>query len=412
MKRAIIFIITVVFLLGTLSACDGKLSLEQVKETLLSRYPNDIFPLTLEEGDEPRLQVTLDINSPRSAKIKDTLERYGSRVVIKYDSAEMGTSWMPSAIKQTNRSNALRYGLEGVCELTRLGDVSAARTRALPPDEALIEETINRFLENHPAIQKSDKQVVEEGDLLKVSYRIYDEKEVYYDIPQETVKCGAEGFDETVVKSVPGRKVGDKYTVKMTKTYQQWGVPEDALCDVEILFIYNLADTVLNDAYVKDNTKYASVQEWKDALRAEQEKAKKEEAWDAAMGKLIADSVFAFSEDKFAERTAKIVFDSQQQAKRLGLSEKEFFAIKCGRKVSIEEYISNIYESAKKEIYEILLVYAIAEQEKITVGSSEISDALTARGLKKSEASETEIKLMQYSLLREKVADYMVISGG
>ncbi len=264
----------------------------------------------------------------------------------------------------------LQNGLMEGSRLTELGDVESVRTRLPEPDPAEIEAYMQRRVELFPRIIRSEKQTVETGDLLKISWRVYDETQEY---PQfgngkaETVRCGKSNFDEQIELSVEGRTVGETYTISYTSDL----VAGPLFCDITPLYIYTVEPAELNDTFVKENTEYQTVEEWRSALLEEERRAGQPEAWDAVLKKLLPECRFKMNE------------------KRLKQSETP--------------------ERTEALVKEYLLVKALADRYEIKVTAADLTVYYTRHGIRPETQTVTDSAVSEWRTLRELVMDKMTL---
>ncbi|MBQ4426110.1 MAG: hypothetical protein II882_10335 [Lachnospiraceae bacterium] len=272
----------------------------------------------------------------------------------------------------------LKNGIIDGCRLTAHGDFEAART-ALPEasEDRIsedIEETIRNKVAYNPIIIPLEKQVMEKGDLGKIAYKVYDEFEVYSNMSAEypeTVCCGETvPFNPHIGDILEGLKVGETITF----TYDTAPDRHDnrkMTCDVTLLYIYRTEPAELSDDFVRANTGYGSVEEWRAALRRQLLRNGQPEGWERILNKLLPACEFSIDEEKlsaFAEKRKQ--------------SEAWF------RKL-IEEY---------------LLVEAIAEEYGLSVTEAD-RNAYFEQNYYMSRDSQSAVT--EERVLRQKVMDYM-----
>lgn len=257
--------------------------------------------------------------------------------------------------------------------LKKLGDAEAAVTEAERPSGQAIEEYMQRQVSLFPEITKLDKEIVEDGDLLRLSYGIYSETLWYTSVdkaPELPVRCGAEtAFGlEDIQTSVKGRKVGETYTIPYTGGMFDAGEP--LFCDITILYIYTTEAAQLNDAFVQAHTAYRTVEEWRSALYREEWIANRGPAWEKAFNQLMAESSFALDEKKIEKNAA----DPEQ---------------------------------AKMRVREYLLIKALADHFGLTVSAEDLNDYCARQHVRIELLSLAEQEACEWCALREKVMNRM-----
>ena len=207
-------------------------------------------------------------------------------------------------------THLLEKDLLTASRLTELGDVEAARMPAqeLPPEMlADIEYYMQYKAETTYKITKLEKDTVEDGDLVWITYRAYtktqflDPKEI--EIP---CRCGGELSPplEAIEASVTaGRRVGESYTIEYTDA--PYATDETVYCDITICYIYLAEPCELNDEFVRKYTEYSSVEEWREAQIKEHMKWMVPDAWDQVLKKLLPQCRFELDEERISAEADK-----------------------------------------------------------------------------------------------------------
>ena len=379
-------------------------------DELRSRYPDTVCAVTVNPSRKGDIYVIdLDLDSPEAASAAAEIRRsFGETAVLVWSSSLGHTTGTPEDEKRMHREYIFGYQLDGMGEILKLGDIEAARTAYAPPAEDAVAEEISRYMEGHPGIEKIDKTIVEPGDLMKISYKIYSDSTVYDEVREVPVRCGTVNFDEAIEGSVEGRKAGETYTIPYapeTRFYVEAGTDPSAVCEIRILYLYKPGDGGLTDDYVRENTDYDSAEAWKEALRTQERQRNRQTAWETARTKLMSGSEFRTDPEKLAERAAAFASDMKIRAEQLGLSEKEYLRVLTGQ--DSEDFIRWAYERCEKEIHEILLVRAIAGRADLSITEDEMKARCREDGTEFASLTETERNKLEYLLLYDKVVGYM-----
>ena len=264
----------------------------------------------------------------------------------------------------------LQNGLMEGSRLTELGDAESVRTILPEPDPAGIEAYMQRRVELLPRIIRLEKQTVEPGDLLKISWRVYDETQEYPlfgNGKAETVRCGKSNFDEQIELSVEGRTVGETYTISYTSDL----VAGPLFCDITPLYIYTVEPAELNDTFVKENTEYQTIGEWRSVLLEEERRAGQPEAWDAVLKKLLPECRFKMNEKRLKQ--------------------------------------SDTPEKTEALVKEYLLVKALADRYEIEVTGADLTAYYLRHGIRPETQTVTDSAVSEWRALRELVMDKMTL---
>lgn len=267
-------------------------------------------------------------------------------------------------------------GLLESCRLTQLGDVEAARTPAqeLPPEMLQdIEEYMQNKAESEFTVTRLDKQVVEEGDLVRISYRPYTKTQfLEMNSIELPCRCGGEtapGLEVIQSSVTPGRRVGESYTIDYAGA--PYDTDEPVFCDITILYIYRAEPHELDDAFVQEFTEYSSVEEWRDALiREKMSWGSVPDAWHQVLEKLLPACQFELDEDRIREKMTDP-------------------------------------EMAKAAIREYLLVQAIAEHYGIAVTDADVQAYISEHQIYLYGLPGTALTACKWRALREKVIEKM-----
>nr|MBQ6241249.1 hypothetical protein [Lachnospiraceae bacterium] len=271
---------------------------------------------------------------------------------------------------------------EGLLEnsrLTELGDVEAARMPAqeLPPEMMQdIEEYMQYKAETEFTVTKLDKQVVEEGDLVKISYRPYtDSLFLETQSIELPCKCGGEtapGLEAIQSSVTPGRRVGESYTIDYADA--PYAADEPVYCDITILYIYRAEAHELDDAFVQEFTEYSSVEEWRAALvREKMNLMSLPDAWDQVLKKLLAECTFEMDEETIRNESGSTAEKNKMRA----------------------------------AIHEYLLVQAIADHYGITVTDADVQAYVSEHQISLYSLPGTAYTACEWRALREKVMEKM-----
>ena len=388
---------------------DETVGVSGMMDTIRKRYPETVASVReVSSNDGFRYYIELDFDSEDAASAyRDIHELIGEQAVITWFRSGNITNWTPEDTERIQLSTVFAYGLHEIGKLEKLGDIEKARVHVETPDEEAVAEEMQRFLMNHPPIEVSDKQLVEENDLLKISYCIQDGQTIYEKDEQATVRCGQTLFDAVIEDSVRGRSVGETYTVNYPLENKYAVEPgKTAECEIRILYIYTLKEPVLDDEYTREYTPYESVDEWKDALLKSERDRLFQEAWNACAERLIASSEFSIQEEKLIDRATEFAFEVRFRSGLLGMSEEEYVRILSGE--DTDDYIRWAYGKCENEIKETLIVEAIAEKAGLHVSDQELAEECAKSGIAVSALSDAEKAQLSYGLLLEKAAAYMI----
>lgn len=242
--------------------------------------------------------------------------------------------------------------------------------------DEMVEERIAEILENASKETMGSKSKIQEGDLITVSYlgtidgKTFDGGKVYsYDW---TVGSGEmfPAFEEGVL----GMKRGETKKILCTFPDDYHG---EALAGKEVVFTVTV-QTIrrtpkLDDVWVKENSKSATVDEYKAAVRSELEASREADIENAlksvAWEKIVTNSTMIEYPEKDIE-TAKSLYNAQMMAyaESYQMSLEEFVA---SQGMTMDAYKEQCQLYAERKVKQNLIVQGIIDEEKIQLDDEE-----------------------------------------
>lgn len=137
---------------------------------------------------------------------------------------------------------------------------------------------------------------------------------------------------------------------------------------ITINAIMRCCEKELNQAFVEEYTAYDSVAEYKQAIRDQIVKEKKEksnnEQKDNIIDQLLQNSVFSIDENEVIDAAVTVVKNEKQVAKMNNLSYDEYIEQIYG--ISKDEYYDKLYKEIEQQIKVALLIGALANELNVT----------------------------------------------
>ncbi|MCR4717572.1 MAG: hypothetical protein K5656_10360 [Lachnospiraceae bacterium] len=208
------------------------------------------------------------------------------------------------------------------------------------------------------------------------------------------IQLGCDEFDKTIEKSMIGKKPGEVYTVEATITEDlgESHLGEKALFTITINTVQIEHLPELTDAFVKENTDYETVEEYKNSIKQDLIDTKKSE-YESDLGEKMLDTItekstFKDKPDELVKICTDAMYsDAEYQGEMFGMTQEE---------VINEFFEEGEFEEAIDDEVELrLIVYALAEQE---------TRFYTDKALEKYE--EKMAKEYEYESVEEYVSDY------
>jgi len=284
------------------------------------------------------------------------------------------------------------------CYISELGDYRKYNSKIVEIKQEEIDHVIKSELDGRPTINVLEDSVVEDGDLVMISYEIVDQGETVVKAEKETVKVGKVNFDTLIEQSVKNRKVGELYSIQYSNT--KMGL-HDAVCYIKPLYIYTLIPAELNDRFVQTHFDYKTVDEWKNAIRKDLEEEKITLAWDGFIDYIVESSDFELDEGILYDRAAELALQTEGRAIAENMTMDEYTMRTMG--FSEAQFYHQCYSICKKNIQEYLLVGAIASSSSLNVSNQEFQEYCLENDLDKGNLPEEEKIYVYYYVLKNEI---------
>ncbi len=307
-------------------------------------------------------------------------------------------------------------------KLGKYKDVEVTITKQTVTDKQ-VEDTMKQQLANIPAYEEvKGKTVVAKGDTVNIDYVGLKDGKAFQGGTDKgahlTIGSGQfiEGFESGLI----GHKVGEKVTLNITfpKNYSSTELAGQAVVfNVTINKIEKQITPSLSDDFIKNNTEYKSVADFKEAIRkqleADNDNAKQSEMETNLINKIVADSKFS-SIPKDLQQYYKdyLNYQAEQSAKQYGMDLKSYISQMGMDTKAFDKYVDDYSATqAKQEI----ALKAIAETENMKVSDQEVKDKV-AELMKSYGKKEKEIyemmskKEIKNSLLLQKAYGFIMDS--
>ena len=404
--KASLFALILVLMVGSIvlySSRQNHKNVLLIKEEIQRLYDSSI--ISAETVKNNKVLVVLSLQNPQSLNIKKEIEdKYPGKIIFQLKNLEVKSPIVtPEDEEASRRDPMFRYHLYEGCQLLQMGDIENYRKEVSVNTENKIEERISIRLKQFPTVIAIEKEIVEENDLVKISYRVFDGEKEYLNVGNQTVRCGKVNFDSQIEGSVKGKRVGEPYTINYYNN--QWS-SSTLQCEIIPLFCYYVEDAVANDEFARKNTQYQSMQEWRIALKDAILEEKKEELWEQIVTELIQSSTFTLNQDVLTQKAADLYLLTKLMANEFDMETDDL--VEEMYHGSTEDFILYCYERSKMEIQEYLLVTAIATYASLSVSRQELEDDCGLNGITITQLEDNEIEDLSYLILRAKVKDYMI----
>lgn len=240
-----------------------------------------------------------------------------------------------------------------------------------------IDNLLNELKGEYSDIIDMPDRPFENGDMAVVTYegRVDGQliRELYAVCLQVILGRGV--LPDDFEKEIIGRKKGDTFTISMDYPKDFTELPEVAgktvVFDVSLVDGFIFYTPEIDDAFIKENTEYSTVDEYKTETKATLQKEQDDIAYKAAIKelkkKVIENATFAGPVDNEIKKqyVRSINELNNQYQEEYGIDAATYYQIFYG--ISPEEYTASVMEDAEIEVKYSYILQTIANEKGITV---------------------------------------------
>ncbi len=311
------------------------------------------------------------------------------------------------------------WGVED-CSITKLGDFSGVGYSAedVIVGREEVEEAVQAELESYEKlIAVTDRNIVEKGDFVTISYKVFCAGKLVNTVNSETLKVGAGKFDGKLEEALAGAKKGKTFTVEIT-------VPRDSenkeyagkkeIFKITVNEIQFMHTEKLTDSFVKENYNLDTVEAFygyeENLIRKEKESETLLNVQNLISEKARGCCSFQLDEDEVLNHALKVYQEYMAMASGYGGSMEEFLADFTGE--TPEDFYEGCYKEAESDIKWALVVGAVAEKNGIQVTNKELMENAKDSAIDIASLSEEALAAYKYQILEQKVLSYMMTNLG
>lgn len=260
-----------------------------------------------------------------------------------------------------------------------LGEYQGIKTEYSPVviSDSDIDKQLDSLRSEHTDIINMPTRPFEKGDMAIVTYEgKVDGKliqELYGVCFQDILGRGM--LPDTFEDEIIGRKIGDTFTISMDYPEDFTDIPEVAgktvVFDVSLVDGFIFYTPEIDDAFIKENTEYSTVDEYKTETKAALQKEQDDIAYEAAVKelkkKIIENSAFTGPIDtEIKKQYVRSINElNNQYQEEYGIDAATYYQIFYG--ISPEEYTASVMEDAEIEVKYSYILQTIANEKGITV---------------------------------------------
>lgn len=288
-----------------------------------------------------------------------------------------------------------------------------------------IDSQMDSFLSDLTETEDVTDRAVKDGDTVNIDYVGMKDGEAFEGGTAEGYELiiGSDSFIDGFEDGLIGHEIGEKVSLDLTfpDDYTSEDLAGEAVTfDVTINSISVSNVPVLSDQLVADNTEYDTIDAYKESIRKDLEESNAESAKQQAksdvFNKVVENSSITGYDEKEVEELIDQEFQSFKETaesyEAYGYSYEDVLA--SNGYSSEDELKEGITEYVKSYLDQVMVLYCIADKEKITVSSEEIDNMV--KEYMETYSVETEEEVYDYfgedyfevSILSEKVMDFLM----
>ncbi len=289
--------------------------------------------------------------------------------------------------------------------------------------DAEIQAEIEYFLEYQSELKEiTDRDTVQEGDVLKMDYKLVIDGEEVEANEGYDVEIGSGEFVE-IEEKLLGLTVGTTQEIVTTMedaaNYEAY-LGMEGTWTITLQAIQERVTPELTDELVAENTDYETVADYQQGLYNELYASKEADAQNVQIASIfnviIENSTFTGLSDADVQSYVDTLVSSYEEyATMYGLDMDTFVTVFLG--VSYEEFLEMAEKDGEYAVRQNLILEAVQEAEKLELTEQEYTDGLAAYAADYGYDSPEEFEEaagkneIQESLLRDKVLEFIIDSA-
>lgn len=274
-----------------------------------------------------------------------------------------------------------------------------------------IQDEIDGLLYSYAETNEITDRAAQNGDIVNIDYVGKIDGEEFEDGSEEDceVEIGSETFIDGFEEQLIGMKTGETKDITITfpEPYDGELDGKEAVFTITMNQIYELIMPEYNDDFVKEYTDSATTAEYEASLMDELQESSNEDsnsmACSDALYEVIENSTFnGYPQELYDLTKSELETSNAETAEMFGLEVSDLFG---------EDY--DIDEATVEAVNEKLVVYAIADAEKLSVSDEEyntyVAEIYELYGYESQEEYEKDYspETTKYELLYEKVLGFL-----
>lgn len=270
-----------------------------------------------------------------------------------------------------------------------------------------VKSYIDMQLESYAKLRQiNSRDIVENGDVVIVSYLVSLNGKVVNEVTQDILMVGSGNYDQQFESILVGKQVGIPLVEKLLSPTGEW------MTFSIIIESINYFETVqLTDEFVNENMEVDTVEEYyakcekflyNEKLYVEREKIKKQ-----LLEEIIDNSEFLLNVNEVAQFSLQYVMAEEQFATVYGMDLEEY--MESILEENREEFFEHCYECGEYELKKYMLIGAIFTDLGYSIEMDDVEKMCEQLGYEYSYVKEKEYEyaLVEYKIMEEMVLDYL-----
>lgn len=274
----------------------------------------------------------------------------------------------PNEILDVNQDVSEYLKTEGISDyqIAKIDDYKKIKCKKIK--KAITDEDRQQYIENdlesHEVTKVvKDRNIVNKGDVVTVSYTIMNDDEVKEEVQEESFMVGKGFFNIQIEEGLIGKEKGEKIIIDISDNND---VKKTAI--VVVKTIKTVTGYELNREYVEKFYGFTNLDEYykmvDEILTIKNENEKFEEEKQEILKKVSKCFDITLNEEEVAKFSVGIVEEYKQIAYMNGMDINQYYQEVL--ELSEEEFMQKCYDEGEERIKEYIAIGVIANKEKIT----------------------------------------------
>lgn len=328
---------------------------------------------------------------------------------------QTGCSHNSSEVVEINQATRELLDIMGLnnCCITYLGEYEGLEyeTMDISVTDEEVEQEITDVLESYAEIVEiTDRTVVEEGDVVYIDYKSYENGKLANEVSDEYLKVGAGYFNDTIEAALIGKSVGITFDVDVVSD-----VGTEMVFEITVTSINRFKTYELTEEFVKEKLDAESVEMYikqvKVNIAEEKRTAYLVEQQEKLLNTVIENSEYILDKNEIAQYSVQVVNNYEDIALITYDSLEEYIEQELG--LTEDEFYEQCYIEGENEVKQYITVAAIAKDLNMEISEDELDKLIEENNYKKENVDkDNEMKdSMIFYLLNANVRAYLYDNG-